>query len=596
MTSAAVASTRTPDDPKWTLCPGCRAVIFSSRLARCLWVCPDCGRHLPLTAGARIAALVDPGSGHVVDIPLTDTDPLEFTDTVAYPQRRAQARRRTGLREAVLVATGTIHGQPVVAAVMDFQFMGGSMGAAVGDLITRAGEIALARRVPLLMVNASGGARMQEGVLSLMQMARTAQVLARLDAAGILTISLITDPTFGGVAASHATLADVILAEPGARLGFAGPRVIEQVLGEPLPAGFQTAELLRGQGQIDLVCPRGELRSVVGRLLALAAPPAQPAGRSEPDERVEPDEPRAGRLGGAVVVTDPAELSRQDPWLSVRRARDISRPTTADYAARAFTDFLELHGDRLAKDCPAVTGGLARLAGRTVMLIGTQKGHTAAELSAHNFGMASPAGYRKAARLMRLAAKLGAPVVTLIDTPGAHAGIEAELHGQAQAIAENLRLLADLPVPVVAVITGEGGSGGALALAVADRVLMLANAVYSVISPEGCAAILWSNVAQAPRAAAALRVDALELLRFGVVDGVIPEPEGGAQADHGAAAQRLRAALTATLAELVRVPPAELRQCRYRRFRAFSAASGSYPSRLVDVTSGPQRQDQTRME
>ncbi|KUL39450.1 acetyl-CoA carboxylase carboxyl transferase subunit alpha [Actinoplanes awajinensis] len=557
MTSTAVSTDRAADAVSWALCPGCRTVHLGNRLLRGLWVCPGCGHHLRITAAQRLDALFDPGSARLVDSSSTDTDPLGFSDTEPYPRRRERVRRRTGMREAMLVATGTIHGQPLVAAVSDFRFLGGSMGVAVGDLLTRAAEIALARRVPLLMVTASGGARMQEGVLSLMQMARTTQALTRLDAAGILTVSLITDPTFGGVAASYATLADVILAEPGARLGFAGPRVIEQLLGKPLPTGFQTAEALRDQGHLDLVCPRGDQRALLGRLLALTAPAA-------PEDRTGLD---------AGTVTDPEALHQRDPWQSVRRARDITRPTTADYAARVFTDFLELHGDRLAKDCPAIIGGLARLDGRPVVMVGTQKGHTAAELSARHFGMASPAGYRKAARLMRLAAKLGAPVVTLIDTPGAHAGIEAEAQGQALAIAENLRLLTELPVPVVAVITGEGGSGGALALAVADRVLMLANAVYSVISPEGCAAILWNDAAEAPRAAAALGVSAPDLLRLGVVDGVIPEPGDGAQTDHAATAELLRAALTATLAELGDLSAGEIRCRRSRRFAAFGGLS-----------------------
>ncbi|MEU1752753.1 acetyl-CoA carboxylase carboxyltransferase subunit alpha/beta [Micromonospora matsumotoense] len=562
MTGTAVSGNRSAGGVSWTLCPGCRTVQLGSRLRRGLWVCPDCGRHLQITAAQRLDALFDPDSVELVDSPLTDTDPLEFSDTEPYPRRRERARRSTGIREAMVLATGTIRGRPLVAAVADFRFLGGSMGVAVGDLLARAAEIALTRRVPLLMVTASGGARMQEGVLSLMQMARTAQALTRLDAAGILTISLVTDPTFGGVAASYATLADVILAEPGARLGFAGPRVIEQVLGQPLPTGFQTAEALHRQGHLDLVCPRGEQRAILARLLALTAP-------ETPVERTGPND--------AGIVTDPDALRPEDPWRSVRRARDIMRPTTADYAARVFTDFLELHGDRLAKDCPAIIGGPARLAGRTVMLIGTQKGHTAAELSGRQFGMASPAGYRKAARLMRLAAKLGVPVVTLVDTPGAHAGIEAEAHGQALAIADNLRVLAELPVPVVAVITGEGGSGGALALAVADRVLMLAHAVYSVISPEGCAAILWNNAAEAPRAATALRVGARDLLRLGVVDGVIPEPGEGAQTDHGTAAELVRTALIATLAELGDLSPGERRRHRFRRFETFGGSSPPGP-------------------
>ncbi|GAA1971252.1 carboxyltransferase subunit alpha [Amycolatopsis minnesotensis] len=541
---------------RWELCPRCRAVLHHRRLARSWRTCPDCGAHLPMTAVEWVRTLFDDGSVTVVEHRVPDTDPLEFVDVVPYRERRERARERTGLHEAVVVATGTVTGTPVTCAAMDFRFLGGSLGAAAGELVTVAGERALAASTPLVIVTASGGARMQEGVLSLMQMAKTSQMLHRLDEAGLLTVSVIADPTFGGVAASYATGTDIVIAEPGARLGFAGPRVIEQTIGRALPSGFQTAEFLAGRGLVDLICPRAELRGTLGRLLGLATGTVAPEDGSP-----------------AALVTDPGELPDRDPWDAVLRARDIRRPTTADYLATAFDEFVALRGDRLSKDCPALLGGLARLGGTPVVALGTQKGHTAAELAAANFGSASPAGYRKSARLMRLAAKLGLPVVTLIDTPGAHPGLEAEENGQAQAISDNLRLLAKLPVPVVAVVTGEGGSGGALALALADRVLMCADAVYSVISPEGCAAILWRDKAAAPGAAAALGLHAKRLLRLGVVDGVIPEPEGGAHADHRAAADRLRAAVSAALAPLTRLTAAELADRRHARFRRFGAPS-----------------------
>ncbi|MFC6087552.1 acetyl-CoA carboxylase carboxyl transferase subunit alpha, partial [Sphaerisporangium aureirubrum] len=258
-----------------------------------------------------------------------------------------------------------------------------------------------------------------------------------------------------------------------------------------------------------------------------------------------------------------------DPWQAVALARDPGRPTTLDYAACLLDDFQRLRGDRVSGDCPAIVAGLGIADGVPVMLIGHQKGHDTRQLVASNFGMASPAGFRTAARLMTLAGKLGVPVVTLIDTPGAYAGVEAEAGGQAHAIAANLRLMARLPVPVVAVVTGEGGSGGALALGVADRVLALSNAVYSVISPEGCAAILWRDPAAAPKAAAALRLGAADLLRYGVVDGVIPEPEGGAHRDPALTGRRVRAAVTAALHELIPLDAAALVAARHRRYRRF---------------------------
>jgi acetyl-CoA carboxylase carboxyl transferase subunit beta len=242
-----------------------------------------------------------------------------------------------------------------------------------------------------------------------------------------------------------------------------------------------------------------------------------------------------------------------------------------DLAGYVFDAFHELHGDRLYEEDPAIVAGLARLGDLTVMLIGQQKGHTTAELMAHNFGMPEPEGYRKAMRLMRYAARFALPIVTIVDTPGAYPGIGAEERGQSVAIAESIMLMSRLPVPIVTAVTGEGGSGGALALATGDRVLMMENAYYSVISPEGCSTILFKDAAAAPRAAQALRITAPDLLRLGVMDAVVLEPEGGAQADPPAAGANLKAAIVASLSELLPLGPEELVARRYARFRKFGA-------------------------
>ncbi|WP_433324593.1 carboxyl transferase domain-containing protein [Spirillospora sp. CA-294931] len=531
MTAQAVAA------PEWVLCPSCARPQYGRRLARELAVCPGCSAHLRVGAEERLRQLLDPGS--VVGLPgVPDAldDPLEFTDTLPYPERLRRARASSGLDEAVVCAAGEIAGLPLVVAVMDFAFLGGSMGMAAGQRLCDAAREALERRVPLLTVTASGGARMQEGIFSLRQMARVSAAFARLDDAGLLTVTLVTDPTYGGVAASVATLADVIVAEPRARMGFAGPRVVRQTTRAPLPEGFQSAEWLAERGLIDRVVPRGSLRPTLAALLRSAH--AEGGGGPVPDD---------------PVVRDPDALGQADAWDRVRRARELGRTTTLDHIALLFSDFQELRGDRTGSDCPALVGGLARFRGRRVVVMGHQKGRTARELSQRNFGMASPSGYRKAARLARLAAKLRCPVITLVDTPGADPGAEAENGGQSGAIADNLRLMARLPAPIVSVITGEGGSGGALALTVSDRLLMLENAVYSVISREGCAAILWRSESAAPTAAAALRMDAASLLRAGVVHGVIPESD-----DRAATARAVGDAIAAELAGLDGLPVDEL--------------------------------------
>ena len=280
-----------------------------------------------------------------------------------------------------------------------------------------------------------------------------------------------------------------------------------------------------------------------------------------------------GHLGeDANLITQPAQLtSRVSPWEAVQAARNIQRPHTLEVIGRVFDRFNELHGDRAFRDDPAIVGGIADLDGRPVIVVGEQKGASTEENIARNFGMPHPEGYRKAMRLYRLAEKFHLPLITFVDTPGAYPGPEGEERGQAEAIAQSILLMSRLQTPIIVVVLGEGGSGGALALGVGDVVLAMQNAIYSVISPEGCAAILWRSPAEAERAAKAMRLSGPDLLELGIVDALIPEPAGGAHTDHAATAASIRRALAAQLARLERVPAADLLSARYERFRAFGA-------------------------
>src|ERR1041385_623174 len=261
------------------------------------------------------------------------------------------------------------------------------------------------------------------------------------------------------------------------------------------------------------------------------------------------------------------------PMQRVMVARHPRRPYTLDYLSTIFTDFIELHGDRLFRDDPAIVGGWARLSGISVMVVGHQKGRDTKENLKRNFGMPHPEGYRKALRLMEMAAKFGSPVLTLIDTPGAYPGLGAEERGQSEALARNILEMAGLETPIVTCVIGEGGSGGALALGVADRVLMLENSVYSVISPEGCAAILWKDATQRERAAESLKLTAADLIRLGLIDEIIPEPVGGAHFDPEAAGEALRSALIKSLNELSRVRPEKLVKRRHDKYLSMGALS-----------------------
>jgi len=544
------------EQAQWTRCPSCEAFVYHKRLKRNLGVCPECNHHFRLPIRERLAQLLDEGSFDDLSQQIQPVDPLGFADSKPYAQRLEEAQRKTGNSEGALYGTATIGGNPLVIAAMDFAFIGGSMGSGVGEAITRAAELALERREPLLVISASGGARMQEGCVSLMQLAKTSQAVARLHEEGLLYISLLTDPTYGGVSASFAMLGDLLVSEPGSYIGFAGPKVIEQTIRQKLPEGFQTAGFLLDHGQLDLVEPRETLRVSLRKILELHA---TSGGGVDGLPKTE----------GAAPITDPEQLPTRDPWEIVQLARHTDRPNALEYISHVFDDFQQLYGDRLFDEDAAIVGGLAKLGDLTVMVVGHQKGHTTQEMMERNFGMPNPEGYRKGLRLMRYAAKFGLPIVTLVDTPGAYPGLGAEERGQSIAIAESIMEMSRFRVPIVVIVTGEGGSGGALALAVGDRVLMMENSYYSVISPEGCSTILFKDAAQAPRAAAALRMVAPDLLRLKIMDAIIPEPEGGAHENPLVAAQNLKAAIVSCLRELVGVTPEELVARRYDRFRMF---------------------------
>jgi acetyl-CoA carboxylase carboxyl transferase subunit alpha len=300
--------------------------------------------------------------------------------------------------------------------------------------------------------------------------------------------------------------------------------------------------------------------------------------RSDEDPRRVRDE--IARLEERLARLRQRTFASLTSWQRTQLARHPRRPHTRDLVKLLLDDFLELHGDRVYGDDPALVGGLGRLEGRSVVVLGHQKGRDTREKLARNFGMPHPEGYRKARRLMELAEKFGKPIVTLIDTPGAYPGIGAEERGQAEAIARNLHAMASLRVPVIAVVTGEGGSGGALAIGMGNRVLMLEHAVYSVISPEGCAAILWGDAARAGDAADAMRITAPDLLRLGVIDAIVPEPVGGAHRDWEATAANLRVALRDELAQLAGKSGDAVVTERYEKFRRLGVVAETAGRRL----------------
>jgi acyl-CoA carboxylase subunit beta len=529
-------------------CPKCGTPHSKETLEEKLYICPSCEHYFSMPSGARISTLTEPDTFRELDRKLVSVDPLEFADLKSYRERLEGARRETGVREAVTTGVCRIAGHPAVLIVFDFAFLGGTMGSVVGEKIANAFEEATRRRMPVVSVAASGGARVQEGMLSLMQMAKVAAAVSWHDRERLAFISVLTDPTFGGVTASFASLGDVILAEPGAQIGFVGPRVIEQTTGIAPPKDSHHAETLLRAGLIDLVVKRENLPRVVGLLI----------------NHLRKQKPTRGPDYAAL----PSATTQQLPaWQQVTLARHPFRPSARYFISRMTNRFLELHGDRWNGDDPAIIGGLGKLDGRTVLMIGQERGGTTEEKAAANNGMAFSEGYRKSMRLMQLAAKFDIPVVTLVDCPNAQSSFEAEHRGIAHALARNLAGMSNLPTPIVSAIIGQGGSGGALALGVADRVLMLEHAIYSVISPEGAAAILYRDAKQAEVVSEGLKLTAHDLLRLGIIDAVIPEPGEGGHLDPAGVADALKRHLIAALREVSEVPTRRLLANRYKKYR-----------------------------
>ena len=538
-------------------CNQCGKAIIAEEAENGYYICPKCGGYFHVPAWNRLEMILDEGSFEEWDSEMPLQNPMEYR---GYPEKLASVKAKTGLNEAVVTGKGSINGMKTVIGVCDGRFLMASMGENVGEKITRAVERATSEKLPVILFCCSGGARMQEGIVSLMQMAKTSAAVKRHSDAGLLYISVLTDPTTGGVTASFAMLGDIILAEPGALIGFAGPRVIEQTIHQKLPKGFQRSEFLLEHGLLDAIVERAQMREVLGSLLELH----ENAGtkKSMPGERMAEQ-----RTAGKIRQGQSVPGQRRDAWDRVLTSRSKDRPVGSDYIRAMFTDFQELHGDRLYGDDPAVIGGIARFGGQSVTVIVQEKGSSTRENIERNFAMPKPEGYRKALRLMKQAEKFHRPVICFVDTPGAFCGIEAEERGQGEAIARNIYEMSSLKVPVLTIIIGEGGSGGALALATSDEVWILENAVYSILSPEGFASILWKDSSKAKEAAKVMKLTSDCLKEQGIVDKVIFEPEHLTRENLYRVTYPLETEMEVFLEHYQQMSEEELAEHRYQRFR-----------------------------
>ena len=544
--------------PETVDCKACGKKVDRAEAIRRLYVCPECGGYFRVNAKNRIKMVADTGSFTSWFDDIEGGNPLGFP---GYEEKLHAVQEKTGLKEGVVIGKAQIYGEDTVLGVVDARFLMGSMGHVVGEKIAAAVERATEEKLPVILFCCSGGARMQEGIVSLMQMAKTSAALKKHSKAGLLYMPVLTDPTTGGMTASFAMLGDIILAEPKALIGFAGPRVIEQTIGQKLPAGFQRSEFQVEHGFVDRIVERKDLKKTLYDILKLHH-------KREGFVNLEKNE-QLSAAPSELMRERAAKTPLKDAWEKVEMARKVSRISSGEYIEAIFDGFMEMHGDRYFGDDPAILGGVAYLDGQPITVIGVQKGKDLKDCLKHNYGMPSPEGYRKALRLMKQAEKFNRPVITFVNTSGAFCGMEAEERGQAEAIARNLYEMSALKVPILCMMIGEGGSGGALALSVGNEVWMMENATYSVLSPEGFASILWKDSKRAKEAAGVMKITAHDLHELHIVDKIIPEYGGADSKALDSIARYMKVNIREFLERESGKTGEELAEERYRRFRAF---------------------------
>ncbi len=546
------------NDKEYIPCPKCGTMVERDRVVKLKYICYSCGFNFRVKTPNRISMVADKGTFEAWFEGMETSNPLEFT---GYEDKVLKAKERTGLDEALTVGRCKVFGEPAVIGICDSRFMMASMGHTVGEKLTLAIERAVSEHLPVFVFCCSGGARMQEGIVSLMQMAKTSAAVSRLREAGLLYCTILTDPTTGGVTASFAMLGDVIMAEPGALIGFAGPRVIRQTIGQELPDGFQTSEFLLEHGLIDGIVERKNLKKTI--YFMIKSHKSIEGNYSDFDET--DTEYRISEL-----VNERMHYSMpKSPWEKVRGVRQATRPQGLDYIEYIFDVFIEAHGDRAFRDDPSIVGGIGFIGNQPVTIISEDRGKNPEDYRKKNFGMPMPEGYRKALRLMKQAEQFNRPVVCFVNTPGAYPGMEAEERGMGESIARNLMGMSELKVPILCILVGEGGSGGALATAVGNEVWMLENATYSILSPEGFASILWKDSNRAKEASEIMKITASDLLDLKVIEKIIPEYGGADDLTKEAIGRNLKKEICAFLEKYKGMSKEEIRRQRYERFRNF---------------------------
>ena len=551
-------------------------------------VCPFCRFHYTITARERIELLADRGTFKESHKYLSSVSPLSFARRGRYGQLLAQDQNRTGLTEAAVTGRCKIDGTDVVLIVLDFSFMGGTMGSVVGEKVATALEAAAKSDIPAVAVVSGGGVRVQEGVLSLMQMAKTVTAANKLRDEGAPFIVVLANPSTGQAYASFANLADVILAEPKSLIGLSPLKTLREASDIPLPLDAHTAEAHVGHGLLDNVVDREALRGRLSILLQILKGEKKEQSKQERTQRSD------------LIKSADGECFQVEPWAALAAVRHSERPAAATYFRQMLDPFIELRGDRLNSDDRSVVAGVGYLAGYPVAVVGQQRRPL---LEGERYHVL-PDGLRKAQRVISLASRFRLPLITLVDTQGADPGLEAEEQGIGNAIARTLSSMLDVPTPIVSVVIGEGGSEGALALGLADRILMQQYAVYSPISMNHNLAGTFHEPLLDREAADALMLTAHDCVDLGIADEVIPEPEGGSHLDPRSAGTALQIGVMRELLMLSKMSQGKLMKRRYSKFRRMGEASDYSQEAmtrevelLMSITAGeraPQRSSRRR--
>ena len=538
-------------------CLYCEEPINDSHSYMTFRVCPFCRFHYTITARERIELLADRGTFKETHKYLSSVAPISFNRRGRFGELLAQDQNRTGLTEAAVTGRCKIDGEDAMLIVLDFTFMGGTMGSVVGEKVASALEGAAKGGIPAIAVVSGGGVRVQEGVLSLMQMAKTVTAANRLRDDGAPFIVVLANPSTGQAYASFANLADVILAEPKSLIGLSPLRTLREASNIPLPLDAHTAEAHVGHGLLDNVVDREALRTRVSVLLRILR--GQKLEMSRQDKAMATD----------LLQAADGACTQVDPWDALSAVRDAERPPASNYFRQMLDPFIELRGDRLNSDDRSIVAGVGYLAGLPVAVIGHQRRALVEGERYHVY----PDGLRKAQRVIALASRFELPLLTLVDTQGADPGLEAEEQGIGNAIARTLSAMLDVPTPIVSVIIGEGGSEGALALGMADCILMQQYAVYSPISMNHNLAGAFHEPLLDREAADALMLTAHDCVELGIADRVIAEPEGGAHLNPRAAGTALQGGILKELNRLNKMSQGKLLKRRYTKFRRMGEAN-----------------------